>query len=100
MESNDQKGDVKPLSDKLQDYDDPFGGNYGRPLLLHTMDGNKNPKVIPRKRMRHKQVKSELILSTFWYTVTVQLIERKRFDIDGKLLSIIEIKNTVYISLA
>ena len=92
MESNDQKGDVKPLSDMLKDDDDTSGGNYGRPLLLQTMDGNKNPMVIPRKRMRHKQAESELILSKFWYTVIVERFDRKRIDIDGKLLTIIEKK--------
>ena len=108
MESNDQKGDVKPLSDMLKDDDDTSGGNYGRPLLLQTMDGNKNPMVIPRKRMRHKQAESELILSKFWYTVIVERFDRKRIDIDGKLLSIIEkkkkkktiTKTTVYIWFA
>ena len=72
------------------------------------MDSNKNPMVIPRKRMRHKQGESELILSKFWYTVIVERFDRKRIDIDGKLLSSIEkkkqkkrnYKTTVYIWFA
>ena len=43
--------------------------------------------------MQHKQVKSELMLSTFCYTV--EHIER---HIDGKLFSIIE-RTTVYLVL-
>ena len=52
---------------------------------------DKNTTAIPRKCTHHKQVKSELIVSTFCCTVAP--IER---DIDGKLCRIIE-RITAYI---
>ena len=44
---------------------------------MHTIQGDTNPTVIPRKCTRRKQVKSDLISSTFCFTV-----ERIEKDLD------------------
>ena len=59
-------------------------------IYIHTMQADKNPMVIVLKCTRRKQIKSELILSTF--CCTVERIER---DLDGKLFSIIEFNHCV-----
>ena len=40
-------------------------------MPLSHIQGNKNKTVIPRKCTQRKQVKSELMLSTFFYNVEV-----------------------------